>query len=64
MSNFFRIGMITSAHGIKGAVKVFPTTEDPQRFRLLKTYSLAAVKKNKIWKDSLRSVRYSLAKTW
>ena len=42
MSNFFRIGMITSAHGIKGAVKVFPTTEDPQRFRLLKTVQFSS----------------------
>lgn len=37
MNSFFRVGVITTAHGIKGAVKVYPTTEDPQRFRKLKT---------------------------
>lgn len=32
MSALFRVGVVTSAHGIKGAVKVYPTTEDPRRF--------------------------------
>lgn len=37
MSGFFRVGVITTAHGIKGAIKVYPTTEDPKRFLDLKT---------------------------
>lgn len=32
MVEYFRVGVITSAHGIKGAVKVFPRTDDPSRF--------------------------------
>lgn len=35
MEDMFRIGVITSTHGLKGEVKVFPTTEDVNRFRQL-----------------------------
>ena len=28
-----RIGVITSPHGVHGEVKVYPTTDDPKRFR-------------------------------
>jgi len=31
-----RVGVITSPHGIKGEVKVFPTTDDAKRFKDLK----------------------------
>ena len=31
-----RVGVITSTHGIRGEVKVFPTTDDPLRFKKLK----------------------------
>ena len=34
--DMFRIGVITSTHGLKGEVKVFPTTDDVNRFRTLK----------------------------
>ncbi len=27
-----RVGIFTSTHGLKGEIKVFPTTDDPQRF--------------------------------
>ena len=33
----FRVGLVSTAHGIRGALKVFPTTQDPERFRTLKT---------------------------
>ena len=36
MENSFRIGVITSTHGLKGEVKVFPTTDDINRFKKLK----------------------------
>ena len=36
MEQFFRVGVITSTHGIRGEVKVYPTTDDPQRFKKLK----------------------------
>ena len=32
MEDFLRIGVITSTHGLKGEVKVFPTTDSPKRF--------------------------------
>ena len=34
--NVFRVGVIIKPHGVKGAVKVFPTTSDQTRFKLLK----------------------------
>ncbi|WP_243136892.1 ribosome maturation factor RimM [Alkaliphilus serpentinus] len=33
---YLRVGKIASTHGIKGAVKVFPTTDYPERFEELK----------------------------
>ena len=35
MSDRLRVGVITSTHGIRGEVKVFPTTDDPARFAKL-----------------------------
>ncbi|MDO4615957.1 MAG: ribosome maturation factor RimM [Lachnospiraceae bacterium] len=37
MEQYLKIGIITSTHGIRGEVKVFPTTDDPGRFKKLKT---------------------------
>ena len=31
MDDIFRIGVITDTHGIRGEVKVYPTTDDPDR---------------------------------
>lgn len=36
MEQYLQVGVISSTHGIKGEVKVFPTTDDPARFRELK----------------------------
>lgn len=36
MEQLLRVGVITTTHGIRGEVKVFPTTDDPQRFKKLK----------------------------
>lgn len=36
MEELLQIGVITSTHGIKGEVKVFPTTDDNNRFKKLK----------------------------
>ena len=33
MEKQFRIGVISSTHGVRGEVKVFPTTDDPNRFK-------------------------------
>ena len=37
---FFRVGAIASTHGIKGEVKVYPTTDDIGRFDYLKNVIL------------------------
>ena len=36
MENLLRVGVISSTHGVKGEVKVFPTTDDSARFKQLK----------------------------
>ena len=36
MEQFLRVGVISSTHGVRGEVKVFPTTDDPERFKKLK----------------------------
>ncbi len=32
MEPYLRVGVISSTHGLKGEVKVFPTTDEPERF--------------------------------
>ena len=36
MEQKLQVGIITATHGLKGEVKVYPTTDDPGRFRRLK----------------------------
>ncbi len=36
MEDLLQIGVITTTHGVRGEVKVFPTTDDPMRFKKLK----------------------------
>jgi 16S rRNA processing protein RimM len=36
MEKHLRVGVISSTHGVRGEVKVFPTTDDPNRFKELK----------------------------
>jgi len=36
MEDRLRVGVITSPHGVHGEVKIFPTTDDPTRFKKLK----------------------------
>ncbi len=36
MEQLLQVGVITSTHGLRGEVKVFPTTDDPGRFKKLK----------------------------
>lgn len=57
MEQFFQVGVITSTHGIRGEVKVFPTTSDPQRFRKLKEVILASEKERVSLE--IQSVRFS-----
>ena len=36
MEQLLQVGVITQTHGVRGEVKVFPTTDDPERFLDLK----------------------------
>ncbi len=36
MEDYLKVGIITTTHGIRGEVKVFPTTDDVKRFKKLK----------------------------
>ena len=47
MEDRFQVGVITSPHGVHGEVKVFPTTDDPRRFRRLKEVILVTGKEEK-----------------
>lgn len=40
MEDRLKVGVITSTHGVRGEVKVFPTTDDPKRFKELKRVML------------------------
>ena len=33
MEKYFRVGVIANTHGIRGEVKVYPTTDDINRFK-------------------------------
>ena len=33
MEKYLRVGVITSPHGVRGEVKVYPTTDDVMRFK-------------------------------
>ncbi|MDO4262445.1 MAG: ribosome maturation factor RimM [Eubacteriales bacterium] len=48
MEQFLRVGVITSTHGIRGEVKVFPTTDDPERFLELEEVILDAGGKHQL----------------
>lgn len=40
MEERLQVGVISSTHGIRGEVKVFPTTDDPNRYKKLKNVYL------------------------
>ncbi len=45
--DYFRVGVIANTHGIRGEVKVFPTTDDPGRFQGMKEVILDTGKEKK-----------------
>ena len=52
------VGQITSTHGLKGEVKVYPTTDDPEkRFKQLKEVILKTPKED--IPEVIKSVRFS-----
>lgn len=40
MEDTLRVGVISSTHGVRGEVKVFPTTDEPEQFKNWKTVIL------------------------
>ena len=40
MEQLLRVGVVTTPHGVRGEVKVFPTTDDAERFKKLKSVIL------------------------
>lgn len=48
MEQFLRVGVISSTHGIRGEVKVYPTTDDPERFLNLDEVILDTGREHKI----------------
>lgn len=56
MNDYFRVGVIANTHGIKGEVKVFPTTDDISRFDDLEEVFLDT--KNGYEKLTVKSVKY------
>ncbi|WP_035778954.1 ribosome maturation factor RimM [Butyrivibrio sp. MC2013] len=44
----FQVGVIASTHGLKGEVNVFPTTEDPQRFKKLKEITMESEREGSV----------------
>lgn len=57
LDDMFRIGVITSPHGVHGEVKVYPTTDDSKRYSKLKSAYLKD-KKGDISEVHIRSVKY------
>lgn len=53
---YFRIGVITSPHGIRGEVKVYPTTEDMHRFEDLE--QVWVVQKGRTTEMKIDAVHY------
>lgn len=65
MEDFFQIGIITSTHGLRGEVKVYPTTDDVRRFKRLKNVLVekeTARGEKRIWENApsleIESVRF------
>lgn len=56
INEFFRIGVITGTHGIKGEFKVFPTTDDARRYDSLKSAFLET--KNGRVEFNVKGVKY------
>ena len=56
MTDLFRVGVIANTHGVRGEVKVFPTTQEPERFKKLKDVILDTGKEKKDLE--VKSVRF------
>ncbi|MBR4724888.1 MAG: 16S rRNA processing protein RimM [Lachnospiraceae bacterium] len=55
-SDRLRVGVITSPHGIAGEVNVYPTTDDPARFKYLKKVYIDNIKE--LIPSNIESVKF------
>ena len=64
MENYFRVGVLTSTHGLTGGIKVFPTTDCLDRFDSLKRAFIdlgsgkGAIKGNGMLEVEVENVKY------
>lgn len=56
MIDYFNIGIIVNTHGIKGEVKILPTTDDPKRFESLDYVTIE--NRGKILEYHIKSIKY------
>ena len=56
MQDKFQVGAVASVHGIKGEVKVFPTTDEPEKFKKLKTVWMKTAKEER--EITLQTVKF------
>lgn len=56
MEDYFRIGVVTAPHGVHGEMKVFPTTDDLDRFRQVNPVLLTTPKTREVRK--IEGVKY------
>lgn len=56
MEDLLQVGIITQTHGIQGEVKIFPTTDDVNRFKKLKEVILDTGKGKKVFE--IESVKF------
>lgn len=56
MEQYLQVGVISSTHGLRGEVKVFPTTDTAERFKILKKVTLDTGKEKLNWE--IQSVRF------
>lgn len=56
MNDYLRVGVISSTHGVRGEVKVFPTTDDIKRFKQLENIILD--RKNQKTTVEIENVRF------
>ncbi len=57
MEEYLKVGIITASHGVHGEMKVYPTTDDPARFKKCKTLYL--LRKGVRELKKVASVRFS-----
>lgn len=56
MDNLLKVGIISNTHGIRGEIKVYPTTDDPKRYLDLEEVILDTGKEKK--KMEIEKVRF------